>query len=106
MQESTVMEVSVHCETLTLQIICPHCGQREDDPYEVLATGRLESLRCASCHCTFHVALMECLACADEWQFGWREPPSPSRFKQLACAHCGKKYQDYEESALSHDFFL
>ena len=97
------MEVSVCCETSILQLRCAHCGHREDDPFELLDGGCIQAVVCGSCGLTFHLAVMECLACGEEWQFGWRRPPTRLEFEQLTCGRCSTRYQDHEAHTLSND---
>ena len=97
------MEVSVCCETSVLQIQCPHCEHREDDPYELVQGDSVQALVCGACARTFYLALMNCLACGHEWQFGWRHAPALVEFHQLICGQCSMPYPDHEAHTLSND---
>ena len=73
---------------MSLGLLCPHCGQEHEDPFEVLDPDRLESMRCEACAKPFSFAIMECHRCAHEQVFTWAHEPAAKVLDLLTCEQC------------------
>jgi transcription elongation factor Elf1 len=77
---------------MELQFFCPHCGDGKTDDWELLDAGRVQPIRCDHCQEHFHLAVMECLHCAQETTFSWGIRPNPTVLTGLICGHCGRPF--------------
>src|SRR5947208_2416444 len=86
-------------ESESFEIECPHCGRSEEDEYEVIPQGSLQSMHCVGCHAEFHFAVMDCEACGAEHFLAWKRAPTADTFERLACSACGRRYVEHEDAS-------
>ncbi len=83
-------------QTATLTVECPHCGQSEDDDFEVIDAARINSMRCPACAKIFHFALIECEGCSAEYVFSWTARPEVFALKPSTCMSCRGQERQHE----------
>lgn len=84
---------------------CPFCGTKRSDDWECLAPGHADFLRCEnpSCFRSFAFLIQECLLCAEESVFIWKEMPKPAVLAALVCQHCAEPLSETSRQAESED---
>jgi transcription elongation factor Elf1 len=69
---------------------CPHCGARESDDLELLATDEIHAMTCGACVGRYFVSIAECTGCGEEAVLTWGTVPTPQQIRGATCARCGK----------------
>lgn len=77
---------------------CPTCGHGYEDELEILDEGALHDFKCEKCSNPFYVLIKECVKCAVETVFVWREKPTWEAVSLLACGSCGTSYLQSDDS--------
>ena len=88
----------------SLSIDCPHCGNSEDDDYEVIPSNSVQLMHCVECDADFHLALKECGACGSEALFTWKQQPAEIAVFGLVCPACQQRYVHDEVLAVQSPF--
>lgn len=77
---------------MELQFACPHCGDVKADVWESLDSNRVHVVRCDRCDEHFHLAVMDCAACAHETVFCWGIRPGSPTLAGLRCERCSRPF--------------
>jgi transcription elongation factor Elf1 len=81
----------------SIKFACPTCNHKYEDELEVLNEGEVHDFKCEACAAPFHVLIKECLRCAADTTFVWRDKPTWEAVSLLNCGSCGTSYlQPYE----------
>lgn len=70
-----------------LTTICQHCGQAEQDGFEVLEEGVLHECKCEACSKVYSLFFVDC-HCGHETVASWQDPPTRETLSKLACESC------------------
>lgn len=89
-----------------MQLHCPFCEHAHEDPFEVLDSDVLDSMKCEECAKTFWYAIMECHRCAHEQTFTWPHEPASESLDQLTCESCGSTFRVNDGQAEQEADFL
>ena len=81
-------------ESLYLSIQCRRCGFAENDEFEALDGGSVQTMRCAGCGAASNFAVIECIGCGAETLFSWAARPAAKDLGSLECAACERRYFD------------
>lgn len=89
-----------------MQLHCPFCEHGHKDPFEVLDTNALDSMKCEACSAVFWFAIMECERCAHEQTFSWPQQPSSAVLDLLTCEACGNAFRKCNETSEQEDDYF
>lgn len=84
-------------------LVCPHCGFKTEDTWEVLDQGCIDEMRCESCTKMFIFALMECNHCGVEQGYSWLDCPADAVLDRLNCDACGHLYGKHDDAVEAID---
>ena len=92
------MDIVRFVRTPSVRIECPHCGQVEEDAFELFDDDSLQQMRCTACDHEFFVDVMECSVCGRERLFSWMERPAADKLVPLVCSRCTGRARPQHES--------